>query len=59
MESVAHLVNGCRSYKDLCIARYDHLADLVATEVSQVVSPTAHIHVQSLVRGAWFDVDDV
>jgi hypothetical protein len=58
MESFAHVVNGCFSYKDLYIARHDPLVDLIASEVRQVVLLTAHMLKHSCVRGSWFDVDD-
>ena len=40
------------------IATHDRLVDLIASDVRQVVSPTAHMHKHCCVRGSWFDVDD-
>ena len=41
------------------IARHDCFVDLIASEVRQVVSPTAHMQKHYCVRGSWFDVDNV
>jgi hypothetical protein len=41
------------------IARHDCFVDLIASEVKQVVSPTAHMQKHYCVRGSWFDVDNV
>ena len=57
MESISHVVNGCCSYKDSQIL-VDRLVDLIASELRQVVSPTAHMEKHSCVRGSWFYVDD-
>ena len=51
-------MNGFCSYKDLYIASHDGAVDLIAREVRQVVSPTAHMHKHCCVTGSWFDVDD-
>ena len=37
---------------------HDRLVELIASEVRQVVSPTAHMHKHSCFRGSWCDVDD-